>query len=170
MTIKHLLFIPAFALVVACGNGKTEEKAEGMDHSGHDHSAMEHGKGVIDTTGLGVAYPEGSQVYFSNLVDGQQIKLPFTLQMGIEGMEVEPAGPINYGRGHHHIIIDGSFMAAGSSVPFDGQHIHFGKGQTEFQLDSLTVGKHTLTLQFANGAHLSYGEGLSNTITVEVVK
>jgi hypothetical protein len=90
--------------------------------------------------------------------------------MGVEGMEVEPAGQINYGRGHHHIIIDGSFMAAGSSVPFDGQHIHFGKGQTEFQLDSLAAGKHTLTLQFANGAHLSYGEGLSNTITVEVVK
>jgi len=170
MTIKHLLFIPALAMAVACGNSNTEEKAEGMDHSGQDHNAMGHGEGDIDTTGLGVAFPEGGRVYFANLEEGQQIKLPYSLQMGVEGMEVEPAGAINYGKGHHHIIIDGSVMAAGSSVPFDGEHIHFGKGQTEFQLDSLEVGKHTLTLQFANGAHLSYGESLSNTITVEIVK
>lgn len=158
--------MPIVALMAACGN--TAEQSEGMDHSEHDHAAMEHSSEAVDTTGLGVAYPEGANVYFANLVDGQRIQLPFELQMGVSGMEVEPAGAINYGKGHHHIIIDGSFMKPGTSVPFDGQHIHFGKGQESFTLDSLDMGQHTLTLQFANGVHLSYGEGLSNTITIEV--
>ena len=52
-------------------------------------------------------------------------------------------------------------------VPADATHLHFGKGQTETML-KLTPGKHTLTLQFADGAHQSYGPDLSSTITVEV--
>ena len=165
--MNKLLLIPALALVIACGNEKTDEHA-GHDMSEHDHAAMGHSAEAVDTTGLGINYPAGARVFFANLTDGQEISLPFQLQMGIEGMEVEPAGQVNYGRGHHHLIIDGSFMAPGTSIPFDGQHKHFGKGQTEMTLDSLSSGEHTLTLQFANGAHLSYGEGMSTTIKVKV--
>lgn len=165
--MNKLLLISALALVIACGNEKSDEHA-GHDMSEHDHAAMGHSAAAVDTTGLGVSYPAGARVFFANLTDGQEISLPFQLQMGIEGMEVEPAGQINYGRGHHHLIIDGGFMAPGTSVPFDGQHKHFGKGQTEMTLDSLSSGEHTLTLQFANGAHLSYGEALSATIKVKV--
>lgn len=165
--MKKFLLIPAMALVIACGNEKTDDHA-GHDMSGHDHAAMGHSADAVDTTGLGVGYPAGVKVFFANLTDGQEISLPFQLQMGVEGMEVEPAGQINYGKGHHHLIIDGGFMNPGTSVPFDGQHLHFGKGQTEMTLDSLKSGEHTLTLQFANGAHLSYGEGLSATIKVKV--
>jgi hypothetical protein len=163
--MKNLLFVTLAMLAVGCneGNQITEEGNEGHEH--HHHEWKED----VDTTGLGVAFPEGAAVFFSNLENGQQVKLPFVLQMGVNGMEVEPAGPINYGKGHHHLIIGGSYMALGSSVPFDGQHLHFGKGQTEMTLDSLPAGKHQLTLQFANGAHLSYGEGLSKSIEIEVL-
>lgn len=166
MKLNTIIWIPLVALMAACGN--TAEESSTMDHTGHDHAAMEHSSEAVDTTGLGVAFPEGANVFFANLTNGQRIQLPFELQMGVSGMEVEPAGAINYGKGHHHIIIDGAHMAAGTSVPFDGQHIHFGKGQETFVLDSLAVGQHTLTLQFANGAHLSYGEALSATINIEV--
>lgn len=165
--MKKLLLLPALAIMIACGNEKTDEHA-GHDMSGHDHAAMEHSSEAVDTTGLGVSHPADAHIFFANLTDGQEISLPFQLQMGVEGMEVEPAGQVNYGRGHHHLIIDGSFMAPGTSVPFDGQHLHFGKGQTEMTLDSLSSGEHTLTLQFANGAHLSYGENLSATIKIKV--
>lgn len=164
--MKNWIWASAAALAVACSNGNHASEA-GHDEQEHHH----HHVAVddIDTTGLGVAFPEGVSVYFANLENGQQVKLPFVLQMGVNGMEVEPAGPINYGKGHHHLIIGGGHMALGSAVPFDGQHLHFGKGQTEMTLDSLPAGKHQLTLQFANGAHLSYGESLSKSIEIEVL-
>ena len=48
-------------------------------------------------------------------------------------------------------------------VPFDDNHMHFGKGQTQTEL-SLPAGKYKLTMQFANGAHQSYGTKLSKSI------
>jgi hypothetical protein len=84
-------------------------------------------------------------------------------------MDVEAAGKINEGKGHHHIIIDGSYIEKGQMVPKDETHIHFGKGQTSDTL-KLSEGSHTLTLQFANGAHESYGKDWSKTITVNVEK
>ncbi len=106
-------------------------------------------------------------VYFENLEDGQEVGTSVLVKMGVSGMEIKPAGEVEKGFGHHHIIIDGSPVALGKMVPADKTHIHFGKGQTETTLE-LTPGEHTLTLQFANGVHQSYGPDWSKTITVTV--
>jgi len=82
-------------------------------------------------------------------------------------MEVKPAGTMDNNTGHHHLIINGDSMKVGESVPFDETHLHFGKGQTETEV-KLPPGTYKLTMQFANGAHQSYGPGLSKTITVTV--
>ena len=42
-----------------------------------------------------------------------------------------------------------------------------GKGQTEIEV-TLPPGTYKLTAQFANGAHLSYGPAMSQTIKVTV--
>ncbi|MES2857375.1 MAG: DUF4399 domain-containing protein, partial [Bdellovibrionota bacterium] len=55
----------------------------------------------------------------------------------------------------------------GEVVPADDRHIHFGLGQTETTV-KLPKGKHTLTLQFADGNHASYGEMMSQTISITV--
>lgn len=110
-------------------------------------------------------------VYFENLEDGQTVSLPLTVQMGVVGMEVEPAGEMNKDKGHHHIIIDGSWLKTGETVGASNTVIHYGKGQTEVTLTEeniTTPGEHTITLQFANGLHQSYGEAWSKTITVNV--
>ncbi|WP_420386806.1 DUF4399 domain-containing protein [Roseivirga sp.] len=107
-------------------------------------------------------------VYFENLTDGQEVSSTVLVEMGVKGMDVEPAGEVHKGKGHHHIIIDGGFMKTGETIPADKTHIHYGKGQTEATIE-LTPGKHTLTLQFANGLHQSYGEAWSKTITVNVI-
>ena len=52
-------------------------------------------------------------------------------------------------------------------VPADSTSIHYGKGQIETEL-TLSPGKHTLTMQFADGFHQSYGEEWSATIEVIV--
>ena len=107
----------------------------------------------------------GSGVTFENLKDGDTVDQSVTIKMGVAGMEIEPAGAVNAGKGHHHLIIDGAFVAGGQPVPADATHIHFGKGQTEVEIN-LRPGEHTLTLQFADGIHTSYGEEWSKTITV----
>lgn len=107
--------------------------------------------------------------YFVNLNDGEHLKSPVIVQMGIRGMEVESAGMINAEKGHHHIVIDGTYVEEGQMVPADSTHIHYGKGQIGDTLQ-LNPGKHTLTLQFANGVHQSYGKDWSKTIEITVVE
>jgi len=106
-------------------------------------------------------------VFFKNIQTGAILSSPFLVEMGVEGMEVEKAGMINELKGHHHIIINSNFIADGDIVPANAQHIHFGGGQTETQLD-LEAGNYSLTLQFADGMHQSYGEKMSKTINVTV--
>jgi len=111
---------------------------------------------------------ETPSVFFSNLKDGQKIPSTFLMQMGVKGMKLKPAGTLEESSGHHHLVINSNFIEKGQVVPADEKHIHFGKAQTEYEL-KLKPGKYTLTLQFADGAHQSYGKELSKTITVEVV-
>jgi hypothetical protein len=108
-------------------------------------------------------------VYFANLKNGEKVKSPFIIKMGVSGMKVAPAGILDPRKGHHHLIIDGSFVEKGKIVPKDESHLHFGKGQT---IDTLTLspGQHTLTLQFADGLHQSYGKDWSSSIQVTVEK
>ena len=84
-----------------------------------------------------------------------------------KNIKVDPAGEVKEGEGHHHLLIDSGFIKKGDVIPSDATHLHFGKGQTETEV-ALTPGKHRLTLQFADGAHRSYGEELSSTIEVVV--
>jgi hypothetical protein len=142
---------------------KSEAKTEAPKadaHAGMDHSKMDAGAHIGPV-------PEGAKVFFVAPADGATVASPVKIQMGVEGMEVKPAGQIQDGSGHHHIIIDADPVAKGTLVPADDNHKHFGKGQTETELN-LTPGQHTLQLQFANGVHLSYGEQMSAKITITV--
>jgi len=106
-------------------------------------------------------------VYFKGIGDGDTVSSPLTVKMGVCGKDVKPAGDVVEGTGHHHLIVDGSCIPLGETVPKDAKHHHFGKGQTETTLD-LKPGEHTLTLQFADGHHGSYGESMCKTIKVTV--
>ena len=109
------------------------------------------------------------RVYFVGLKDGDTVSSPLTLNFGLDGMELSPAGQNaqDKTKGHHHLIIDGKSIALGQVVPSDAQHKHYGSGQTTATVE-LTPGEHTLTLQFADGLHQSYGDELSTTIKVTV--
>jgi hypothetical protein len=159
MNFKHLLFTGFLALgFVACNNGEEAATEEHM----HDHGAMEE-----NANPEALFVPEGARVFFANVKDGDTVTSPLLVQFGIEGMEVKPAGEIVKGTGHHHIIVDGVAEPIGTVVPADESHIHFGGGQTETEL-TLTPGKHTLTMQFANGIHQSFGPQMSAVVTVFV--
>ncbi len=106
-------------------------------------------------------------VDFTEPKNGAVVSSPFKVKFAVTGMEVKPAGTMDSSTGHHHLIINGDSMKVGESIPFDETHLHFGKGQTETEV-TLPPGSYKLTMQFANGAHQSYGPGLSKTITVTV--
>ena len=111
--------------------------------------------------------PKG-KVYFSEPKDGAEVKSPVKVVMGVEGMEIKPAGEVVDGTGHHHLLINADDIAAGQVIPTDETHKHFGKGQTETELE-LAPGDYKLTLQFADGLHRSYGKEMSATINIKVV-
>jgi|SRR6516165_2582625 len=113
------------------------------------------------------SYAASPRVFFIEPSDGATVANPFTVKFGLEGLSLKPAGDESPDSGHHHLIIDGGPLDEDIVVPFNDKSIHFGKAQTETQL-TLPPGTHTLTLQFANGGHLSYGPALSATIHVNV--
>ena len=151
-------YILFFSIVLfACGGGSgSEESSEAETASEPD---------VTEQSSTADA-----RVYFVSLNDGDTLTSPFTVEMGVEGMQVEPAGEVNEGFGHHHLVIDGSFIPKGEVVPANEKNIHYGKGQTVTGEINLEPGTHTLTLQFADGVHASYGEDLSATIEVYVAE
>jgi len=107
-------------------------------------------------------------VFFLTPLNGAEVTSPFHVQFGIAGMAVEAAGEVKKDSGHHHLIINGGPIGEGTAVPADETHIHYGQGQPDATLD-LEPGEYTLTMQFANGAHLSYGKPLSAEISITVV-
>ena len=113
------------------------------------------------------AEDETAKVFFIEPTDGATVKSPVKIRMGLAGMSVKPAGTMEEGTGHHHVIIGPAGVEEGTVIPADETHIHFGLGQTEAEVE-LKPGEHKLTLQFADGAHTSYGEGLASTITITV--
>lgn len=107
-------------------------------------------------------------VYFVAPQDKATVPQEFTVKMGVKGYELAPASEgLQEGTGHHHLIIDGGYMEKGEVIPFDDTHVHFGKAQKEGTL-KLTPGEHTLTLQFADAKHRSFGKKFAKTITVVV--
>jgi len=106
-------------------------------------------------------------VSFVEPKDGATVTSPFKVVFGIKGMAVEPAGEIKADSGHHHLLINIGPIAAGEAIPVDDTHLHFGKAQTEAEV-KLPPGNYKLTMQFANGAHVSYGPAMAASINVTV--
>ena len=99
--------------------------------------------------------------------NGDTVPSTFTVRFAVDGMTVAPAGDMTAGTGHHHLLIDTADIEENAVIPMDDKHRHFGKGQTETQI-TLPPGQHTLTMQFADGAHRSYGATYRKSIQVTV--
>lgn len=109
------------------------------------------------------------RVFFVKPADGATVPAEFEVEFGVEGKTVRPAGATERdpALGHHHLLVDTSPIPDKTIVPKDEKHIHYGDGSTKAKV-KLSPGEHKLTMQFADGAHRSYGEAWSSTITVKV--
>jgi len=109
-------------------------------------------------------------VYFIAPLNGATVHGPVTIRFGLKGMGIAPAGVQFDNTGHHHLIVDTdiSELKLDAPMPATDKILHFGKGQTETTL-TLTPGKHTLELVFADYLHRSFNPPLhSNKITITV--
>lgn len=182
MPRQTLLTLTAALVLAACGNEPPsmpaepptppakEAPAEAPAEDGAANACAPHGDHAANAcaaAGAFVAAPDGAKVMFVEPAEGATVKSPVKVVFGVEGMEVKPAADETPNSGHHHIIIDGGPIEAGTVVPKDDTHIHFGTGATETELE-LPAGEHTLTMQFADLAHRSYGPSMATTITVTV--
>lgn len=125
---------------------------------------------AADAPGLPVTKATaGAEVYIISPKDGATVGSDVTVQFGLKGMGVAPAGVQKEGTGHHHLLVDVKDLpGAGAPIPNDATHIHFGKGQTETSL-KLTPGTHTLQLELGDENHIPFEPALvSKKITIHV--
>jgi hypothetical protein len=109
--------------------------------------------------------PSGPAVFFEGPADGASVTNPVAVTFGTAEFALEPAGEVHEHAGHLHVMVDTPCVQAGQPIPKDGQHLHFGKGQTEGSID-LPAGEHTLCLQAGDGSHTALD--LTDEITVTV--
>lgn len=168
------VLIPFLILgMVACndsGSKEGDKKADTVTAATADTTSHHPTADTANAVAPVPAIPEGAKVFFVNLKNGQKIKSPFKVKMGVSGIALDSAGVIKPASGHHHILIDaGDSLAEGTVVPKDSTHLHFGNAQKEAEL-KLTPGEHTITLQYADGIHRSYGGKLASSVKVTVQK
>jgi len=108
-------------------------------------------------------------LYFITPQDGDVVSGEITIQFGLRGMGVAPAGVEKDKTGHHHLLIDvDTLPPMDAPLPKNDQVRHFGGGQTETTL-SLPTGKHTLQLILGNYAHIPHkAPVISKKITITV--
>lgn len=125
--------------------------------------------GMQKALGLTVkAGPENPGVQWIEPKDGATVGPKFTAKFKATGYGTVPAGnTLDLTTGHHHILVNLEPGRPGYALPNNKTHLHYGKAEEEAELE-LPPGTHTLTLQFADGAHRSFGKGMSKTITVTV--
>ena len=85
-------------------------------------------------------------------------------------MGVAPAGFEKAHTGHHHLLIDTPVPPLDQPIPSDFNHLHFGAGQTEAQVN-LPLGVHTIQLLLADESHVPHDPPvMSKPIKVVVTK
>src|ERR1700752_2080745 len=113
----------------------------------------------------------GAEVYIISPKNGAAVHNPVHVVFGLKGMGIAPAGVRFENTGHHHLLIDTDAPADVSApLPATDKIVHFGKGQTETTL-TLSPGKHTLQLLFADATHIPHNPPLmSKKITITVAQ
>ena len=146
MSARILLVLLVAVVATACG--------------GEAPAPQEVGDGGEATEGA-------ASVAFVSPKDGDTVSAPAAVEMlAAPAITIEEAGEVREGAGHFHIMVDTPCVEQGQTIPSDDQHVHFGDGSTQTELE-LEPGEHTLCLQAGDGAHTAIGQTDEITITVE---
>ena len=99
--------------------------------------------------------PTNASVYFISPNNEESLHGKVNIKFGLKNFGVAPAGIQIQNTGHHHLIIDAELPPFNMPIPADKNHVHFGKGQTEVELE-LSKGEHTLQLLMGDFRHIPH--------------
>ena len=113
--------------------------------------------------------PDNAHAYIISPQNGSTVSSPFTIQFGLSGMGIAPAGIDRSGTGHHHLLVDVETLPDLDQALSASEHIkHFGGGQTQVTKE-LPAGTHTLQLLLGDWTHVPHDPPvMSETITITV--
>jgi len=128
--------------------------------------------GLVAAQAPKTAAPAAAKAYIISPKNGDTVSSPFTVQFGLKGMGIAPAGvqtAADTPTGHHHLLIDLATMPdMNMPLPANDNIKHFGKGQTETEL-TLPAGRHTLQLVLGDYLHTPHDKPvMSEKITITV--
>ena len=86
------------------------------------------------------------------------------LTLEVSGLTIAPAGTMDPGTGHHHLMVDRGLPVGGLPIPtFSGQ-VHLGQGQTEYELTGLDAGEHMVIAVVGDGSHVPLDPWVVDTV------
>ncbi len=87
------------------------------------------------------------------------------VMLDVSDLVVAPAGTMDEGTGHHHLVVDTDLPEAGVPIPSTpGVHIHMGQAQTEMELTDLAPGEHMVIAVVGDGAHIPLSPWVADTV------
>ena len=112
---------------------------------------------------------EERSVFFIAPLTGETVSNPIKITFGAKGVNIVPAGVDLPMSGHHHLLINVDKLPnLKLPIPADSNHLHFGNGQTEAEIN-LPPGKHTLQLLLGNHLHVPHSQPIiSDRIEITV--
>ena len=129
-------------------------------------TSFAHNDHTMNTTKASTA-PENASVYIISPIDGATVAETFTIQFGLQEMDVSPAGIAKQNTGYHHLLVDGEKLPS-LDKPLGSEVKHFGGGQTQTEV-TLAKGQHTLQLILGDHQHMPHSPAVvSKKITITV--
>ena len=125
--------------------------------------------GGDESSVAGIPSPD-ARVFIISPENGSTVTSPVTVEFGVEGYALAPAGTYEELTGHHHLLVDTPLPPLNAPIPSDQNHLHFGKAQTSAEIE-LEPGEHTLQLLLGDGNHVPHATALiSDPILITVVE
>jgi uncharacterized protein DUF4399 len=108
-------------------------------------------------------------VKITSPTNGATVTSPVLVKLTATGVRITPATVEEPGTGHHHLFVDHDLSPLSDTIPRGKSGIiHLGRGQTEFQLDSLAPGPHRVIAVIADWRHVPLNPPVVDTVTFTV--
>lgn len=100
--------------------------------------------------------------------DGAEVEGAVLVRLGAVGLEIVPAGTQQEHSGHHHLFIDRDITPVGEPIPTEAGIVHLGAAQTEYTIEGLSPGPHTVIDVLGDFQHVRLAEVAPDTVRFTV--
>ena len=109
--------------------------------------------------------PQAASVQIVEPADGATVGASVLVTLEVAGLTIAPAGTMDPGTGHHHLVVNADLPPAGAPIPTtEGTYIHMGQAQTEYQLTGLAAGEYTVIAVVGDGTHMPLMPTVADTV------